>query len=162
MKLDRQLQILINEAPQHGVPSLVMEKVVSPVLKAFVSQLQHLEYYVLQSREGDWVISTISHVERPQQQKRVIYAYSISQDAAHSQENFDLPMTSVSLPVTQLLFQLFAFEGVDSIIFMDMPGNLEKGTEISRVKLQESIQKQLQLLQTSPSPNPKNIPSNLA
>lgn len=162
MKLDRQLQILIDEAPQHGVPSLVMEQVVSPVLKAFATQLQHLEYYVLQSRDRDWVVSTISHIERPQQEKQVIYAFSTSQDATNSQENFDLQMTSVSLPVTHILFQLFALESVDSIIFLETPGKLEKGTEIFRARLQESIQKQLQQLKTPPNPKSKNIPSNLA
>lgn len=158
MKLDRQLQILIDEAPQQGVPSLVMEKVVSPVLKAFATQLQHLEYYVLQSRDRDWVVSTISHLERPQQEKRVIYAFSTAKDAIASQENFDLQMTSISLPVTHLLFQLLALESADSIIFLETPGNLEKGTEILRAKLQASIEMQLQNIKT-PS---KNIPSNLA
>jgi hypothetical protein len=161
MKLDRQLQILIDEAPQHGVPSLVMEKVVSPVLKAFASQLQHLEYYILQSRDRDWVVSTIAHLERPQQEKRVIYAFSTSESATNSQESFNLQMSSVSLPVTHLLFQLLALESIDSIIFIES-GKVEKGIEIPRAKLQESLQKQLQQPKSSSNSNPKSIPSNLA
>ena len=41
MYLDEQLQILINEAPQYGVPALVMEKAVVPVLRLFANELQH-------------------------------------------------------------------------------------------------------------------------
>ena len=35
MYLDEQLEILINEAPEHGVPIPVMEKAVAPTLKFF-------------------------------------------------------------------------------------------------------------------------------
>jgi hypothetical protein len=162
MKLDQQLQILIEEASGQGVPSWVMEKAVVPILKAFASQLQHLEYYVLQSRDRDWIITTLSNIEKPEQEKQVIYAFSSSEDAVNSQGNSDLEIAIASIPVTHLLFQLFALDGVDSIIFLETPGNLEKGVEIFRASLQNSIQKQLQQLAPPPISKPNNIPSNLA
>jgi hypothetical protein len=162
MKLDRQLQILIEEAPQQGISTLVVEKAVAPVLRAFASQLQHLEYYVLQNREGNWIVSAIANIERPQQQKQVIYSFPTSEDATHAQANFNLKLENVSVPVTHLLFQLFALEGIDSLIFLETPGNLEKGIEIARTSLQKSIQEQLQKLKNIPVPQSKTIPSNLA
>ncbi|MCU0534819.1 MAG: hypothetical protein MUD14_13080 [Hydrococcus sp. Prado102] len=162
MKLDRQLQILIEEAPQQGISTVVIEKGVTPVLRAFASQLQHLEYYVLQNREGDWIVSAIANIEKPQQQKQVIYAFSTSQDAIHAQANSNLQLKNVSVPVAHLLFQLFALEGVDSLIFLETPNNLEKGIEIPRISLQQSIQQQLQRLKNTPVPKSKTIPSNLA
>lgn len=162
MKLDRQLQILIKEAPQQGISTLVIEKAVAPVLRAFASQLQHLEYYVLQNREGDWIVSSISNIERPQQEKQVIYAFSTLEDATHAQANSNLQLKNISVPVTHLLFQLFALEGVHSLVFLETPGNLEKGIEIPRTSLQKSFQQQLQQLKSIPMPKSKTIPSNLA
>ncbi len=52
MYLDEQLQILINEAPQYGVPTSVMEEAVTPTIKFLASQLQHREYYVLQGQKS--------------------------------------------------------------------------------------------------------------
>jgi hypothetical protein len=162
MKLDRQLQILIEEAPQQGISTVVVEKAVAPVLSAFATQLQHLEYYVLQNREGEWIVSAIANIERPQQQKQVIYSFPTAEDALHAQANSNLPLESISVPVTHLLFQLFALEEVDSLIFLETPGNLEKGIEIPRTSLQTSIQKQLQQLKNTPIPKSQTIPSNLA
>jgi hypothetical protein len=161
MKLDRQLQILIEEAPQQGISTLVIEKV-APVLRAFASQLQHLEYYVLQNPEGDWIVSAIANIEKPQQQKQVIYSFPTPEDAIRAQANSNLQLEHVSVPVTHLLFQLFALEGVDSLIFIETPGNLEKGIEIPRTSLQKSIQQQLQQLKNTPIPKSKTIPSNFA
>lgn len=162
MKLDRQLQILIEEAPQQGISTLVIEKAVAPVLRAFASQLQHLEYYVLQNREGDWIVSAIANIEKPQQQKQVIYSFPTPEDATRAQANSNLQLENVPVPVTHLMFQLFALEGVDSLIFIETPGNLEKGIEIPRTSLQKSLQQQLQQLKNTPIPKSNTIPSNFA
>jgi hypothetical protein len=170
MKLNRQLKILLDEAPRQGVPPFVMEKAVIPVLKAFASQLKHLEYYILQSRdprsasEGnrEWMATTLSNIENPQQEKRVIYAFATAEDAIASQENANVLGEIASIPVTHLLFQLLAIDTIDSIIFLETPGNLEKGLDIYRTSLQNSIQKQLQHLEPFPPSNSKKIPSNLA
>jgi len=56
--------------------------------------------------------------------------------------------------VTHLLFQLFAVEKVDSIIFLENAHTAQTGKEISRIQLKANIEKQLQKLGT--------IPANLA
>ncbi|PSF36588.1 hypothetical protein C7H19_12975 [Aphanothece hegewaldii CCALA 016] len=153
MKLKKQLKILADEAPQYGIPFKVMEKAVIPVLVAFAQQLRHEEYYILQNKAGDWIINTLSHRHQPKIEKKVIYAFSTSQDAAQYQNTAN----SVAIPVTHLLFQLFALGQIDSIVFLEKSGNLNDGVEISRTEIQTSLQHQLKQLKDSFS-----TPSNLA
>jgi hypothetical protein len=160
MNLDQQLKILIDEAPQYGVPAVAMQRAIAPVLKAFANQLQHLQYFVCQTPEQDWIVTTLSHRDRPQQEKQVIYAFPTYLDAANSQGASDSPLQVAALPVTHLLFQLLAMEPVDSLIFLEIPDNLEKGTEIERSHLQALVQQQLQ--QLTPPSTPSNIPPHWA
>ena len=162
MDLDQQLKLLIDEAPQYGVPSPVMEQAVTPVLKAFADQLQHLEYQVLQTLDRDWVLTTLSDRAQPKLEKRAIYAFATLKDAAHFQGTSDPQVMAVPMPVTHILFQLFSLEQLDSIIFMETPGNLNIGKEIYRADLQNLIYKQLEQLGKSPRTKPGSIPPNLA
>ncbi len=142
MKLKKQLQALVNDAPLYGVSATVMEKGVNPVLKACANELKHPKYHILQNSQGDWLLTTIALRERPEQEKTVLYAFPDAQDAKRFQGNPKL--TTKVMPVTHLLFRLFALEQIDSIIFLDTPGNLERGVEVARSRLQESIEQQLQ------------------
>ncbi|MDJ0599407.1 MAG: hypothetical protein QNJ37_11265 [Crocosphaera sp.] len=161
MYLDEQLEILINEAPQHGVPIPVMEKAVAPTLKFFASQLQHQQYYVLHGKNRSWLVTTLSNRKNPKEEKRVIYAFATKKDAETFQGVINPEIRIISVPVTHLLFQLFSVESIDSIIFRELPRNKEQQAEISRAKLQNIIQQQLRRLKLT-SPNSKNIPPDLA
>ncbi|MDJ0659306.1 MAG: hypothetical protein QNJ42_07405 [Crocosphaera sp.] len=158
---EEQLETLIHEAPQHGVPIPVMEKAVAPTLKFFASQLQHEKYYVLHGKNRSWLVTTLSNRKNPKEEKRVIYAFATKKDAETFQGIINPEIRIISVPVTHLLFQLFSVESIDSIIFRDLPGNKEQQTEISRAKLQNVIQQQLRRLKLTP-PKIKNIPPNLA
>ena len=160
MNLDEQLKSLIDEAPQHGVPSTVMEQAVTPVLKGFAQKLKHPEYYVSQNLAGNWVLTTLQSRVQPTREKKVIYAFANLKDAANFQGSVDPQMMATTVPVTSLLFQLFALQQVDSLIFLEIPGDLNTGIEIKRLDLQTALQKQLQ--QISPSRQRGNIPPNLA
>ncbi len=146
-QLDQQLQALINEAPQYGVPSAVMETAVSPVLKLFALQLQHPNYYLLVSANQSLIVTTLSHRQQPQAEKRVIYGFSSEKEAQAFQGVANSSLNIVSFPVTHLLFELFALKEVDSLIFMD--NSLEQGKEIQRDNLQKAIQQQIQQLKFS-------------
>ncbi|MGK7940350.1 MAG: hypothetical protein AB4062_09415 [Crocosphaera sp.] len=161
MYLDEQLEILINEAPQHGVPIPVMEKAVAPTLKLFASQLQHEKYYVLQGKNNAWLVTTLNNRKNPKQEKRVIYAFPTKNDAEEFQGIINPEIRIIFLPVTHLLFQLFSVESLDSIIFRDLPRNKRHEVEISRAKLQNIIQQQLRRLKLTPKKN-NPIPPNLA
>ena len=161
MYLDEQLEILINEAPEHGVPIPVMEKAVAPTLKFFASQLQHEKYYVLHGKNRSWLVTTLTNRKNPKEEKGVIYAFSTKKDAETFQGIINPEIRIISLPVTHLLFQLFSVESIDSIIFREFPGNKQQQIEISRAKLQNIIQQQLRRLKLKPQKK-KNIPPNFA
>ncbi|MBE9167843.1 hypothetical protein IQ238_10030 [Pleurocapsales cyanobacterium LEGE 06147] len=154
MELEQQLKILIDDASNYGVSPLVMQRAITPVLALLAQQLDHVEYYVLQNLEEDWILTTIRNQAQPEREKKVIYAFATLQDAATFQGSADPNILAVSLPVTHILFKLFPLQQVDSIIFLKTPGNLQSGTEIERAKLQLLIQQQIQQL--------NKIPPNIA
>lgn len=151
MELEQQLGILIKDAAAYGVPPIVIEKAIAPVLKLFADQLQYLEYYVLQNLEEDWILTTITNPQL-QQEKKVIYAFITVQDAAIFQGQANPDLIAMPIPVTHLLFRLFSLKQVDSIIFLDNSSDLNHGIEIKRDRLFQLIQQQInQLSQTPPN-----------
>lgn len=151
MNLDEQLQTLIDQAPNHGIPKIVMEKAVIPPLQLFALQLQHPKYYLLQTPDQSWIITTLISQNTPlAEEKRVIYAFSKEKDAQNFQGISQSPLKIVSLPVTHLLFQLFSVNEIDSMIFMETAGNLEQGKEIQRANLQKMIYQEIQRFKLSP------------
>jgi len=144
MDIDQQLQTLIDQSPQDGVTPAVIKNAVNPVLKAFTAKLKYSEYFVYQSVEGNWLLTTLNNRQHPNLEKKVIYAFSRLDDARQFQGNgADAQLTAQPMPTTHILFQLFSLKRLDSIIFMETPGDLNQGTEIHRQALQSAIQKQL-------------------
>lgn len=160
MNLEQQLQILINDASESGIPTVVMEQAVIPILHLYAAQLQHGEYYVLQTLDEDWVLSAIANREQPQLEKKVVYAFATLKDAANFQGTADAQVIAISVPVTHILFQMFAQTDVDSIIFMETPGNLNQGCEVNRANLQNLIGAQIE--QLGKSPGRDRIPPDFA
>jgi hypothetical protein len=144
MNLDEQVQDLIQNAPQDGVtPTLV--RAIAPVLRELASRLQHLEYYIAQTVEGNWAITVLSQTTEPEQQKQVIYGFPTLKDVAASPYPMKDPqMIALPTPIIHVLFQLVALDTVDSLIFFELPGNVTTGIEIRRDELQQLIQRQLQ------------------
>lgn len=153
MTLEQQLQLIIHDAANYGVPSSVVEKAIAPVLKVFAEQLQHLEYFVLQNLAEDWVLTTIANPQL-QQSKKVIYAFISVQDAATFQGTANADLIAMPIDVVQLLFRLFSLQEVDSIIFLENSPNLNHGVEIERDRLSQLIRQQIEQL--------GKIPPNIA
>jgi hypothetical protein len=153
MTLEQQLQVIIDDAANYGVPSSVVEKAIAPVLKLFAEQLQYLEYYVLQNLAEDWVLTTITN-PLLQQSKKVIYAFISVQDAATFQGTANPDLIAMPIDVVQLLFRLFSLQQVDSIIFLENSLDLNYGVEIERDRLSQLIRQQIEQL--------GNIPPNIA
>lgn len=153
MTLEQQLQLIIDDAANYGVPSSVVEKAIAPVLKVFAEQLQHLEYYILQNLAEDWVLTTIANPQL-QQSKKVIYAFISVQDAATFQGTANADLIAMPIDVVQLLFRLFSLQEVDSIIFLENSLNLNHGVEIERDRLSQLIRQQIEQL--------GKIPPNIA
>lgn len=139
MTLDQQIQVLINQAPQYGVTQAEVGAI-APVLKALAQQLQHLQYYIPQTAEHGWLMTTLTHRTQPDLSKNVVYAFpSLKAVSASTHVPKDAGLMALPIPTTHILFQMLAIKPLDSIIFFETSSNLQSGTEISRKNLQDSI-----------------------
>ena len=141
MDIQAQVQSLIDEAPEdpelrEGV------QVVANVLSQVAAGLSHLQYYVLQSLEQHWQITTLEHRTQPELQKNVLYAYGYLANAMKVGQSADL-MASPVLTL-RLLFQFFSFDQVDSILFVEDQNQPDQFKELSRADLQAIVQQSLQ------------------
>ncbi len=156
MDLDKQIEMLIDNAPPDGVtPKLV--RTIAPVLIAIAQKLRHPRYYILQDLQESWVLTTLSNRANPAQHKRVIYAYPTLQDIlATVKDDPDSKLTGVPLLVINILFQLIALETVDSIVFFETDSKSSNGIEVKRTDLQKLIQQKI-LEQSQGSKLPPDI-----
>lgn len=157
MDLEAQIKLLINNAPNDGVtPHLV--SAIAPVLTAIAQRLRHSQYYILQSLESSWVVTTLSNRANPGLEKRVIYAFPTIQDVSLiPPAGLDPQMLAKIVPVTHILFQLMALEPVDSIVFLETPGKTTHTFEVKRTDLEKLIQQQMQQPRS-----PKQVPPDIA
>ncbi|BBA79451.1 hypothetical protein RGRSB_0939 [cyanobacterium endosymbiont of Rhopalodia gibberula] len=167
MNIEKQLEILANDAPKYGVSIEIMERAVNPVLKFFASQHKQTDYFVLHASDRHWIITTLNNRKQPQITKQVVYGFVNRQDARDFQNTVDsssvnFPINIVSVPITHLFFQMFAVRQVDSIILMDNPNNKTQGIEIQREDIENMIQKQLQQMTPNLSLKSRKKPPNLA
>lgn len=144
MDLKKQIQLLIDNAPNDGVtPQLVTA--IAPVISAIAQRLRHPQYYILQNLEKDWILTTLSNRANPGLEKRAIYAYPTLQDVPLSfNAGLDPQVIAAPIPIADILFQLVALEPVDSIVFFETPGMSTNAVEIKRTELQHLIQEKLQ------------------
>ena len=158
MNLESQIQLLIDNAPQDGITPQLMASI-APVLLAIAQRLKHLQYFIIQSEDGDWVVTTLSNRANPELKKRVIYAISTIQDVSLILDaGQDPQVLTTSMYVTQLLFQLLALKPVDSIIFVEKPGSMSKTVEVQRTELDRLIEKEIHKYRRKiSSPVPPNI-----
>lgn len=153
MDLDAQVASLQQSAPDDGVTANAVATI-APTLKAIAGQLKHDQYYVLQTLEQGWMMTTLSNRTQPGTQKNIVYAYPTLQAAAASQSaTKDPQVMALPVPVVHILFQLLALQPIDSLIFFETPTKIGQGVEIRRQDMQALIQAQLQQTQqTSPIP----------
>lgn len=156
-QLDQQIQTLIDNAPEEGNIGAVLQEAVVPTLKAFALQMQHLEYYILQSSDGGWVLTTLRNRQHPQLEKKVIYAFATHKDALEFSRTAMTKTIPMPIAIAQILFQLFALDRVDSIVFLETPGDRVNGTEVHRADLQKLVQQNLQEYQKR-----SNLPPDIA
>lgn len=137
MDLQAQIQALIEDAPDDAATQAGIQ-VVAAVLGEVAQSLGHTEYYVLQSLQQQWQITTLQHRSQETLQKTVLYAYGSLADAARAGRSEDLIAAPVR--VVQLLFQFFSFEEVDSLLFLDEANNPDQMRELKRQDLQAMVQ----------------------
>lgn len=132
MDLAQQLRVLVERAPQDGITPHIVALAVNPALEIFAKKLKHSQYYVMQSAQKQWVMTTISNRVNPTVEKKVIYAFTSVRDAMDFQHLGQKDLLPEKIPVAHILFQLFALKHLDSVIFLDTPQD-SHGKEV-RVK----------------------------
>lgn len=152
MDLDQQIQALIEKAPRDGSTPQILQAI-APALVLIAQQLQHLEYSILQAVDQSWALVVLSNLKEPGREKKVIYAWTSLKDASQAAAAAGDRLRPVLLPVTHILFQMIALEGLDSIVFFESPGNQEVGTEIPREQVQNLINVYLQQYRSAPPPD---------
>lgn len=157
MDIDQQIQVLIDDAPPDGITGQAVEAI-GPTLKAIAAQLQHLQYYVLQTLDRGWVMTTLSNRNQPKVRKNVIYAYPTLKDVALGPHSVKDPQVmGIPMPVIHILFQMLSIKSIDSIIFVEIPGSLKRNVEVRREDIQTLMQNQLRQAQGA-----ANVPPNIA
>jgi hypothetical protein len=152
MDLDQQIEALIEKAPRDGSTPQILQAI-APALVLIAQQLQHLEYSILQAVDQSWAIVVLSNLKEPGREKKVIYAWTSLKDASQAAAAAGDRLRPLLLPVTHILFQMIALEGLDSIVFFESPGNQEVGTEIPREQVQNLINVYLQQYRSAPPPD---------
>ncbi len=161
MDLDEQLQVLIDNAPQDGIMPQAIAAI-APGLKLLAKKLRHSQYYILQTLEQDWVLTTLSNRHHPNVEKQIIYAFPTLKDIPVSHSSGLEQIIAVPIPVTHILFQMSALESVDSIIFFETPGDSTTGTEIQRADVENLIQFQLKKYPPASSDRSNPLPPDIA
>ncbi|MBD1825511.1 hypothetical protein H6F51_23875 [Cyanobacteria bacterium FACHB-DQ100] len=139
MNLDQQLQRLVNEAPQDGSTPQLIESI-APVLRAIAQRLRHLQYYVVQTLDQNWVMLTLNHRAQDEPEKNVIYAFPSLKDVSSSPYDLTDPnLIALPVPVIHILFQMLAMDKDYSTIFFETPGDATIGTEVQRSELEALI-----------------------
>lgn len=162
MNLNQQIQLLIDNAPGDG-RTAKMVQAIAPALKQVAQQLQHSQYFILQSLNQDWVLTVLSNRGKPNLEKRALYAFPTGEDAKMAPSSMQVGQAiALPIPVIHILFQTLAMDAVDSIVFFEKPGNLTVATEVRREDLQYLIQVHLQQTQSRSSTKRGNIPPDIA
>ena len=163
MDLDKQIQLLINDAPQDGVTPGVVAAI-APVLKQIAGKLRHHSYYILQNLDQEWILTTLSNRANNEVEKSVIYAFPTIQDITNVSALAWLDPQIIAVPVlvTSILFQLITLEMVDSIKFFETPGASNAGIEVRREDIQNLIQVQLKQIETATTTSLSQLPSDIA
>jgi len=157
MDLDQQIQALIDSAPEDGVTPAMMATI-APVIKTVAAQLGHPQYYLLQTLDDGWLMTTLNYRAQPDAEKNVIYAYPTLEDAQMGSQAARNPqITALPVPVTHILFQMLAMKVIHSIIFFQTSNNLQDAIEVPRERLQQLIKQYVQNIRSQSQP-----PSDLA
>jgi hypothetical protein len=156
MDLDAQIADLIQGATGSTLPAGTVEAI-APTLTAIAGQLRHTQYYILQTLEQGWVMTTLSSREQPDVRKNVVYAFPSLNDARNGSASVKDPQVmALPVPVTHILFQMLAMKPVHSVVFLEGAGKTGQGVEVRRQDIEALVQAQLKQARDS------SVPPNLA
>jgi hypothetical protein len=142
MNLEQQVAALIDGAPDDASRKSVAE--IAPILQQMAETLPQTTYYICQSPQGEWVVTTLQHQQKSKLEISVIYAFTNTEDVQEFNGGVLANSLAIEVPIIQLLFYLLAFSELDRIVFLNDSQNLDRGREVSRDELEAAISKQMQ------------------
>jgi hypothetical protein len=143
MNLDAQIQSLVDNAPD--AESRVSALAVSAIIKRVAETFPGTEYYIAQSPEGDWLVTTLQHRQNPQEQIQVIYAYANEELVPKTADTIGF-----KLPIIHLLFEVMAVSQIDRVLFVERSELEETPRSVGREDLERLVAETIQQL---PSPS---------
>jgi hypothetical protein len=149
MNLDRQIQALIDDAPD--LESQMSVAAIAPVLQELAAKLPLTEYYICQSSAGEWEVSTLRHRQQPNLEIQAIYAFAKIEDIPKVELGKLKSASAAKIPIVQLLFQMLAIPELDRVIFFNNSQDLDRGDEIHRSQLMKLIADRLESIDTRSS-----------
>ncbi|NEO86124.1 MAG: hypothetical protein F6J87_17990 [Spirulina sp. SIO3F2] len=150
-QLQQQLQPLIQQAPDYGVSTVVMELAIGPVLLELARSLAHAHYYILHGPDEQWVSTTLVPKDVEQAAKTVIYLFADEASAIAFPNQTGETLIAQRIPVVELLFQLLALKPIGSYLIHEQPIPTDAIQEIKRADLQGAIQQALKKLKAGRS-----------
>ncbi|MFM2303918.1 MAG: hypothetical protein RLZZ135_1328 [Cyanobacteriota bacterium] len=126
---------------------------IAPVLQQVAVTLPYPEYYICQSPQGEWAITTLRHRQQPDLEIQAIYAFKRVEDIRIVDPEALTIGVAVKMPIVQILFDLIAFAQIDRVIFFNDSQQLKRGQEISRIDLETAIVWELQQSANPAQPN---------
>lgn len=135
------MQQLIANAPEDGKTPQAMAAI-APILLQVAQQLNHQEYYILQSISQNWQITTLQNRTQPERIKTVIYGYANLNDA--TQAGQDPNLIAQGLPAIDLLFQFISLPNLNSLILLERHAGETQSLEIHQSELKQLVQTQLE------------------
>jgi hypothetical protein len=146
MNLKSQLQEL-SKGLQGTMSTAAIEKAIIPVIISYAKRVKRAHFFVWESSEQQWIVTTLSHRSDPSLEKRVVYAFTSTQDAK-KHEDFDDPgLRVVEVPIILIFTKLLASEDLDSIIFFPHRGNVKQGIELEKSQFLELIKNRLRQIE---------------
>jgi|688.fasta_scaffold07852_11 hypothetical protein len=142
MNLKSQLQEL-SKGLQGIMSTVAIKKAIIPVMVSYAKRVKRGHFFVWTSPEQEWIVTTLCHRLDPSLEKRVVYAFTSTQDAK-KHEDFDDPgLRVVEVPIVLIFTKLLVSEGLDSIIFFPHRGNVKQGLELEKSQFLELIKDRL-------------------
>ncbi len=149
--LEQQIQQLIADAPPDGKTPQAMEAI-APILLQVAQQFGKLEYYILQSINHNWQITTLQSRTQPDLTKNVLYGYAELKDA--TQAGQDPNLMAQAITAVELLFQFISLPNVNELILLERQSGEIQSLEIRQNELKQLIQKQLEAVIINPQNDP--------
>lgn len=147
MNLKSQLRELSKEL-EENLSTAAIEKAIIPVIVAYAKRVKRGHFFIWESPEQEWIVTTFSYRLDPSLEKRVVYAFTSKQDAKKHEDFNDPALQVAEVPIVLILVKLLVSKDLDSIVFFSHRGNVKQGMEVEKSQLLDVIKNRLRQVES--------------